>query len=139
MAADLMLNQFFRESRVTKCVITSLNRNTDSTGKVSYSRFYFLMNILVHFMSFLINETFDAVSVEEVNIVERINENITIFHQLFKKVWPATQRDAVFWSYKCRVPNQDDQDAQDIWIVCNHSTDHSDVPVSTSYAHFTYC
>ncbi|KAG1652574.1 Collagen type IV alpha-3-binding protein [Nymphon striatum] len=70
------------------------------------------------------------ISVEDVNIIEKINDDTLVFHQVFKRVWPASQRDAVFWSYITRVPNEDDQDAQDIWIVCNNSIDHPDAPVT---------
>lgn len=63
-------------------------------------------------------------------VVEEIDADTLVFHQVHKRVWPATQRDAVFWSHMRRVPNDEDQDAHDIWIVCNNSTEHDSAPVS---------
>ncbi|XP_076322975.1 ceramide transfer protein [Tachypleus tridentatus] len=68
-------------------------------------------------------------TLESMKIIEEIDANTLIFHQVHKRVWPATQRDALFWSHIRQVPNSDDQDGQHIWIVCNHSTEHDDVPV----------
>lgn len=69
-------------------------------------------------------------TVENMKVVEEVDASTLIFHQVHKRVWPATQRDAVFWSHMRRVPNDEDQDAHDIWIVCNNSTDHDSTPVS---------
>ncbi|XP_054715856.1 ceramide transfer protein-like [Uloborus diversus] len=68
-------------------------------------------------------------TVEGMKVVEEIDAKTLIFHQIHKRVWPATQRDALFWSHMRRVPNDEDQDAHDIWIVCNNSTDHDSSPV----------
>ncbi|XP_013788859.1 collagen type IV alpha-3-binding protein-like [Limulus polyphemus] len=68
-------------------------------------------------------------TLESMKIIEEIDSKTLIFHQVHKRVWPATQRDALFWSHMRQVPNNDDSDAQTIWLVCNHSTDHEDVPV----------
>lgn len=68
-------------------------------------------------------------TVENMKVVEEIDTNTLVFHQVHKRVWPATQRDAVFWSHMRRVPNDEDQDAHDIWIVCNNSTEHDSTPI----------
>ncbi|XP_055924725.1 ceramide transfer protein-like isoform X2 [Argiope bruennichi] len=68
-------------------------------------------------------------TVENMKVVEEISSNTLIFHQIHKRVWPATQRDALFWSHMRQVPNDEDKDAHDIWIVCNNSTEHDSTPV----------
>lgn len=68
-------------------------------------------------------------TLETMKVIEEIDTSTLVFHQVHKRVWPATQRDAVFWSHMRRVPNDEDKDAHDIWIVCNHSTEHEAAPV----------
>uniref|UniRef100_A0A1W7RAQ4 Ceramide transfer protein n=1 Tax=Hadrurus spadix TaxID=141984 RepID=A0A1W7RAQ4_9SCOR len=68
-------------------------------------------------------------TLETMKVVEEIEPSTLIFHQVHKRVWPATQRDALFWSHVRRVPNSEDPDAHDIWIVCNNSTDTPSTPV----------
>ena len=97
-------------------------------------------------------------TLESMKVIEEINPNTIIFHQIHKRVWPAAQRDTVFWSHIRRVvgsctsevaiPCEDNdmeqnggndarvgkywngQEPHDVWIVCNNSTDKVDVPVS---------
>lgn len=97
-------------------------------------------------------------TLESMKVVEEINPNTLVFHQIHKRVWPAAQRDAVFWSHIRKLnPSQlspspvststssssssstftlsspsssEKKDPDDIWIVCNNSTDRSDIPVS---------
>ncbi|KAG8228853.1 hypothetical protein J437_LFUL008349, partial [Ladona fulva] len=68
-------------------------------------------------------------TLEQMTVLETISEDTLVFLQVFKRVWPASQRDALFWSHMRRVPDDKDPDAHDIWIVCNHSTEHPDFPV----------
>ncbi|RWS13073.1 collagen type IV alpha-3-binding protein-like protein [Dinothrombium tinctorium] len=72
-------------------------------------------------------------TLESMRVIEEINENTLIFHQIHKRVWPAAQRDAVFWSHIRRasdIPKENqNQNLHDIWIVCNNSTDAVDVPL----------
>ncbi|XP_042898192.1 ceramide transfer protein [Parasteatoda tepidariorum] len=68
-------------------------------------------------------------TVENMKVAEEIDPNTLIFHQIHKRVWPATQRDALFWSHMRQVPNDEDKDAHDIWIVCNNSCEHESCPV----------
>jgi len=63
-------------------------------------------------------------------VLETIADDTVVILQIHKRVWPAAQRDALFWSHVRRVPNDADRDAQDIWICCNHSTEHHGAPVS---------
>ena len=66
-------------------------------------------------------------------VLEKISEDTMIFLQIHKRVWPASQRDALFWSHIRQVPDSQDSDGQNIWIVCNNSTDHHSAPVSTHF------
>ena len=64
-----------------------------------------------------------AVTLEQMTILEKISDDTIVFLQIHKRVWPATQRDALFWSHIREVPDSSDPNAQNIWIVCNHSAD----------------
>lgn len=71
-------------------------------------------------------------------VLEEINGNTLILHQIHKRVWLAAQRDTLFWSHIRRVPIEDLKEKENskkpdnIWIVCNNSTNYIDVPVSFS-------
>ncbi|XP_065334198.1 ceramide transfer protein isoform X1 [Cloeon dipterum] len=71
-------------------------------------------------------------TVEQMTVLESIAEDTQVFLQIHKRVWPAAQRDSLFWSHIRKVPNIRDEDGQDFWIVCNHSTEHQDFPVSVA-------
>lgn len=62
-------------------------------------------------------------------ILEKISPDTLVFLQTHKKVWPASQRDALFWSHMTQVKEGNDPEAHDEWIVCNNSTSHSTYPV----------
>lgn len=68
-------------------------------------------------------------TLEDMTVVETISKDTLIFLQTHKRIWPSSQRDALFWSHMRKVPDEEDTDAQDLWIVCNHSTEHPDYPV----------
>ncbi|XP_063226117.1 ceramide transfer protein [Bacillus rossius redtenbacheri] len=70
-------------------------------------------------------------TVEQMTVLETIAEDTLVFLQVHKRIWPTSQRDALFWSHVRKVPNDKDQDGHDIWIVCNHSTDDPDFPANT--------
>ena len=68
-------------------------------------------------------------------VVEVLADDTLIFHQLYKRVWPAAQRDTCFWSHIRSVPKEKkvDQDGYETypdWIVVNYSTEHEKAPVS---------
>lgn len=80
-------------------------------------------------------------TLESMKVVEDINPNTLIFHQIHKRVWPAAQRDTVFWSHIRRVdadtlranghPNSSTKPLPDnVWVVCNNSVDRSDIDVN---------
>ena len=69
-------------------------------------------------------------TLEQMTILENISDDTTVFLQIHKRVWPASQRDALFWSHRRQVPDSQDPEAQNIWIVCNNSCEHANAPVS---------
>ncbi|XP_054159177.1 ceramide transfer protein-like [Oppia nitens] len=72
-------------------------------------------------------------TLESMKVVEEINTNTLIFHQIHKRVWPAAQRDTTFWSHIRRTEQNDDNknsvNPYNIWIVCNNSTDRPNIPL----------
>lgn len=62
-------------------------------------------------------------------ILENISPDTLVFLQTHKRIWPASQRDALFWSHMQNVKDNIDADAHDVWTVCNHSIEHEDYPV----------
>ena len=76
-------------------------------------------------------------TLESMKVLEEINGNTLILHQIHKRVWLAAQRDTLFWSHIRKVPikelKEDKENIRrpdDVWIVCNNSTSFIDVPVS---------
>lgn len=67
-------------------------------------------------------------TLESSRCIEWLSEDTFISHNVIKRVWPASQRDAVFWSHIRHVINEDEE-APDTWIVVNYSTDHPTVPI----------
>ncbi|CAL8087373.1 unnamed protein product [Orchesella dallaii] len=67
-------------------------------------------------------------TLEQMTILESVSEDTLVFLQIHKRVWPAAQRDALFWSHIRSVPDARDSDGPRTWIVCNHSTDHDKAP-----------
>ena len=60
-------------------------------------------------------------SLEQATVLEKVSEDTLIFLQLHKRVWPAAQRDALFWSHMRCI---DSSPQSQTWIVCNQSTKH---------------
>jgi collagen type IV alpha-3-binding protein len=69
-------------------------------------------------------------TLEHMIVLETVSEDTLIFHQTHKRIWPASQRDVVFWSHTRRLPNDQDRDGPDIWTVVNNSTEHPDHPAN---------
>lgn len=66
-------------------------------------------------------------------ILEQISPDAIVFLQTHKRIWPASQRDALFWSHMQNVHSTvaaDDAAVHDAWAVCNHSIEHESYPVS---------
>ena len=82
-------------------------------------------------------------TLESMNVVEVIEKDKTlVFHQIHKRVWPAAQRDALFWSHMEQMESEGkaggDQlgppvsgDLCSTWMVCNKSCDTPEIPVSS--------
>lgn len=68
-------------------------------------------------------------TLDSTQVVEALDDNTLIFYQVHKRVWPAAQRDSVFWSHMRSISNNDDE--QPDWIVVNYTTSHPQTPVST--------
>ncbi|XP_037079943.1 ceramide transfer protein-like isoform X2 [Pollicipes pollicipes] len=60
-------------------------------------------------------------TVEQVTILESVDEQTAINLQVHKRVWPAAQRDSLFWSHIERQV----VDGQEWWLVVNNSTDYA--------------
>ncbi|XP_043230502.1 ceramide transfer protein-like isoform X5 [Amphibalanus amphitrite] len=60
-------------------------------------------------------------TVEQVTILETVDEQTAINLQVHKRVWPAAQRDSLFWSHIERQV----VDGQEYWVVVNNSTDYA--------------
>lgn len=62
------------------------------------------------------------------NVVEWLSEDTFICHNIIKRVWPASQRDALFWTHIRHMQGDTDEEP-DLWLVINYSTDHENIPV----------
>lgn len=69
-------------------------------------------------------------TLESSRVVEWLSKDAMVTYQVHKRVWPATQRDSLFWSTIRHCPSEDDE-GPDYWIVANHSTEHDECPVSS--------
>lgn len=64
-------------------------------------------------------------------ILENVSPDAIVFLQTHKRIWPASQRDALFWSHMKHIQDEGvDKEAHDEWVVCNHSIEHESYPVS---------
>jgi len=67
-------------------------------------------------------------TIENMSVLEEVDPDTLVFLQVHKRLWPAAQRDALFWSHIRRVEPQD-PDVVDAWIVCNKSCEHPGAPL----------
>jgi len=82
-------------------------------------------------------------TLETMKVIDIVNETTLVFHQIHKRIWPAAQRDAVFWSHIRQIEdpkpsylsaddihpsNRPDLKLHDVWIVCSNSVDRPDLP-----------
>lgn len=68
-------------------------------------------------------------TLETTQVMEWLSKDTHITYQSLKRIWPAAQRDSIFWSTIRHCPSDDDE-GPDYWIVVNHSTDGTSPPVS---------
>lgn len=69
-------------------------------------------------------------TLEQMTVLETISDDTLLFLQTHKRIWPASQRDVVFWSHMRKLPNDQDRDGPDIWTVVNNSTEDPDHPAN---------
>lgn len=64
-------------------------------------------------------------TLETMNVVDKIAEDTIVFHQIHKRIWPAAQRDATFWSHLTHVPDEENksEDSPHIWATVNSSVE----------------
>ncbi|XP_060066483.1 ceramide transfer protein-like isoform X1 [Ylistrum balloti] len=67
------------------------------------------------------------VTLESSVATEVHSEDTIVSHNIVKRVWPTSQRDALFWSHIRHVPSSQDE-TPDRWLVVNVSTNHPKVP-----------
>ncbi|XP_055324849.1 ceramide transfer protein isoform X1 [Sitodiplosis mosellana] len=70
-------------------------------------------------------------TLDDMAILEKISPDTIVFLQTHKRIWPASQRDALFWSHMRKVTDHEDKTAHDEWLVCNHSIDLDSYPANT--------
>ncbi|KAI6195317.1 Collagen type IV alpha-3-binding protein [Aphelenchoides besseyi] len=65
------------------------------------------------------------------SLVDRLSDNTVVIHQIHKKVWPAAQRESLFWSTREQISRDKlDSNAHSGFIVCNHDCEREDVPLT---------
>ncbi|CAF1291311.1 unnamed protein product [Adineta steineri] len=66
-------------------------------------------------------------TLDSTKIIEVLDPDTVIFHQMHKRVWPSAQRDNCFWSHiRCIAKSEEDQP---IWLVVNHTIPHPLAPI----------
>ncbi|KAK2547812.1 Ceramide transfer protein [Acropora cervicornis] len=68
-------------------------------------------------------------------ILEQLSDSTLIVHQIYKRVWPSSQRDTVFLSHIREMPTHDagERQVNEVgrpWIVMNYSIEHPDAPIN---------
>ncbi|KAF6212798.1 hypothetical protein GE061_010507 [Apolygus lucorum] len=66
-------------------------------------------------------------TLEQMKVVEKIGDDTMVFHQVYKRVWPAAQRDLLFWSHLWR---RETPGTHDVWAVVNKSIDLPQIPAN---------
>uniref|UniRef100_A0A0B6ZVZ5 Ceramide transfer protein n=1 Tax=Arion vulgaris TaxID=1028688 RepID=A0A0B6ZVZ5_9EUPU len=69
------------------------------------------------------------------HVVEWLSDDTFVSNNVIKRVWPASQRDALFWSHIRHVSKSNDE-GPDCWIVVNYSCEHPDCQ-PTKYVRIT--
>lgn len=64
-------------------------------------------------------------TLEDCTILEKISADTLLFLQTHKRIWPASQRDAQFWSHMRKITDNLEPGARDMWVVCNNSTEYA--------------
>ncbi|XP_030560811.1 collagen type IV alpha-3-binding protein [Drosophila novamexicana] len=64
-------------------------------------------------------------TLEDCTILEKISADTLLFLQTHKRIWPASQRDAQFWSHMRKINDGLEPGTRDMWVVCNNSTEYA--------------
>lgn len=105
-----------------KCVISFSCQNIGMTGRVG--SFYIVLLLFAQGLRLFL------ATLEECTILEKISSDAYVFLQTHKRVWPASQRDALFWSHMRKINDGLEEGTHDSWVVCNNSTEREEYPVS---------
>ncbi|OQV17157.1 Collagen type IV alpha-3-binding protein [Hypsibius exemplaris] len=81
-------------------------------------------------------------TVDHMKVIEKLRDDTMVFHQVHKRIWPAAQRDALFWSHIRKGDESANKENNasagscdeklvpvNSWIVCNHSVEVPPVPL----------
>lgn len=121
--------------RHAKCVTTFSCLNIATTGKVSWIEIMetSIIDSPHHPNDKNKNKSFCslvAATLENMTILEQISSDTIVFLQTHKRIWPASQRDALFWSHMKNIKEKGDPNAYDEWLVCNHSIELDAYPAN---------
>jgi len=68
--------------------------------------------------------------------LEKISADTLLFLQTHKRIWPASQRDAQFWSHMRKINDGLEPGTRDMWVVCNNSTDYAKQEVGLTISNY---
>lgn len=74
-------------------------------------------------------------TLESCKVIEAFSDSTIIFHQVYKRVWPSSQRETLFMSHIKEIPSTDislerlEYEVGNPWLSINYSIEHPDVPV----------
>jgi len=127
IAEDGELKVYKREIEQDGIVIDPLKAVHTVTGITGHE-------VCHHFWDIKYRMDWEA-TIDSSNVVEWLSEDSFVCHNVIKRVWPASQRDALFWTHIRHVQGDTDEEP-DLWIVVNYSTEHDTIP-SNKYVRVT--
>lgn len=93
---------------------------------------YYIFILLLYIYTFTPN----VGTLESCKVIEAFSDSTIIFHQVYKRVWPSSQRETLFMSHIKEIPSTDislerlEYEVGNPWLSINYSIEHPDVPVS---------
>ncbi|QQP56949.1 Collagen type IV alpha3binding proteinlike, partial [Caligus rogercresseyi] len=102
-AEDGEMKMYKREEEIDGLVVDPLKAVHIVKGVTARELCYY-------FFSPQFREEWEA-TVEQATVLEKISEDILIFLQLHKRIWPASQRDSLFWSHRQKIKDISEDDA----------------------------
>ncbi|XP_067666749.1 ceramide transfer protein-like [Haliotis asinina] len=119
IAEDGELRVYKRELEIEGVVVDPLKAVTTVSGITGHELCHYFWDIDVRM-------EWEA-TLETCRTVEWLSEDTLICNNVIKRVWPASQRDALFWSHIRNIQGEN-EDSPDSWIVVNYSCDHPNCP-----------